>query len=362
MPTSPWGGVTLIFPFLIFIASTTSGFKFPPTSLRIILSYILLLVLSLINSFYYSDLEELKYSFLLIEAILLFLALNNLFLTLPLKKLLKNLYISFGIIFFAFLLSAFGIYSFGYESNVGRNFGIISFNILKTTGIPMSDGRLGSFLNLMFFINFIYGNEIFENKKIRYVFNFLILLFIFLTQSRSTWLATALGLSMYIVFCKRYYILGILVAFTSLLTNSIISNLFTSFKGESTYSSNVDVRFEMISQIIKVVDNPFIGLSHNNVFFTVGDINAVIHNYFVDIILSYGLFTTIFIYNVYIYILFKLVKNSFKSKTVSLNSVILTSFTAVNTELFFYRGFYNEIVIIIFALFVYVNEKKSNTF
>jgi hypothetical protein len=226
----------------------------------------------------------------------------------------------------------------------------------------MSDGRLGSFLNLIFFINFIYGKEIFENKKTPYIFNFLILSFIFLTQSRSTWLATALGLSVYIVFCKRNYILGLLVAFASMLTDSILSNIFNTFKGESTYSSNVDVRFEMISQITKVADNPFIGLSHNNVFFTVGDINALIHNYFVDIILSYGLFTTIFIYNVYIYIFYKLIKNSFKSKSVSLNSVILTSFTAVNTELFFYRGFYNELIIIIFALFIYVSEKKSSTF
>jgi len=362
--------VFLLFAFMvILIIKKIKEFPFYTNIVIFILSFVILMLIDLINGIRFDNSLEFKYTLGRITALMVFL-LVIFYLNQKGLKGINYLYMimiaSAIIVSIMIILEGFGFISTGLPSEGGRHLFGTRLPFRKATGVPISDGKLGTFLipmfTLLLFPQLI--NTTLTNK-LRWGFLTIIGFAIIIMQSRSGWLGLFVGLSFllfyYIIKSKDISLYLLLLSFVFVVAYStpLLGIVLSGFIGEGVQARTVSGRFLGAEQALDAIKTAFlIGHGHGAVFIEneVGKIH-LIHNLYLDQLASAGFIGFLVLFSSHILFLSILIKKIFFSKIkeiVILSLWLITAWLSVFIESNLYRGFFNEYVSIYMALAVYI--------
>ncbi len=374
----PIGPITYILLTVIFFVFTK---KYNPDLSRnnyfkIYLFLSVLIILSdLLNLLLYNFSTEIKFLMIRVLNFFIFMVFSQMMIIknnnsglyelhpFLLKVFIWSIYF-LGIILFG---QAFGFINIG-EIYPGRTyFGLIlPFN--KPVGLTeLSDGKLGIIIAPIIFLALVAANKNMNIIKMKWPY-FVAILFsflLFIMQSRSAYVGLFMGIIAFILLYPskkvRYFFVGSGLLFLFLLwITGILSFIIGGLVGEGIYATNVDSRNVVLFHAIDMFkESPIWGVGHaalvlkNRIYDDVTGLGS--HNLFADQLGSGGLISFlpfIGIFFIFFYYSFKLYLVGLKLKKmrqVGFAIWLISSMIYIITELFFYRGFYNEYVCLFFA-------------
>ena len=274
-----------------------------------------------------------------------------------------------SIYFIAFILfgQAFGFINIG-EVYPGRTYFGLPLPFNKPVGLTeLSDGKLGIIIAPIIFLALLAINKKISLVKMKWPY-FVVILFtflLFIMQSRSAYVGLFTGVIAFILLYPsrkvKYFFIGSGIAGLAFLwMTGILSFLIGGLVGEGIYATNVDSRNIVLFHAIDMFkESPLWGVGHaalvlqNRLYDDVSGLGS--HNLFADQLGSGGLisflpfaciFIMFFYYSLKLYFIGLKLK---KMKQVGFAIWLISSMIYIITELFFYRGFYNEYVCLFFA-------------
>lgn len=239
--------------------------------------------------------------------------------------------------------------------DIGRQLGLINIPIPRATGVPNSDGKLGTFLVICFAFGLFVKHNVGKNYRVVLIVG--PLLGLVFTQSRSTLLALTVTFGIYWVssiFSKNniksaiFKITTILLAiivvlyFSELILNSIV--------GEGIYRRNVFSRADHFHYgLAEFSNNPLFGSGANSL--REFDDTSGIHNTIIGMSVKSGMLAAMLIGAIIIYPTWVF------RKYKGVSSYTLACTCGILTEHMLYPGFINEFLI--FSLLVPLAARNS---
>lgn len=330
----------------------------------ILVLYLIILLSDLSVALRISSFDETRFFFgrlIAFLVFLLFLGTDSRRGSNVLKPLLDVFCWSVFILAILILLESLRVISVGNETEYGRLYFGMRLPFRKATGLPMSDGKLGTILVpalLLLLLDNLTGLFRFSFRKIRFA---LILIGIVLSQSRSTWLGLAITLALspfllpHFRHKKLLFLLEILLLLLLLYTGSI-ERVFYGLMSEGIYQQTI---FNRISSYRLAFDyflcSPLLGVGHSEVYHLFRGKEMVIHNLFLDNLASTGIIGTLPLLLLFLVYFWQASRNyshciaARNDRDGLLSAWLILTMVHVFIELSLYRGFYNEYVQIYFS-------------
>jgi O-antigen ligase len=331
--------------------------------------FVVLVLLDLVNGVQFEALLEFNYAFgritslLVILLILTYLQANG---DKAVGVVTQVVLFSAFVISVMIILEGFGVISYGFYSEEGRHLFGTRMPFRKATGVPLSDGKLGTLLIPAFTMLVVTGlTQHFLKPLWRWLFLLVIGFAIIIMQSRSGWLGLFMGLgflSAYHVAKSRYlafYLLGITLGLAALFFSSLGELILGGFVGEGVQARTVEGRFLGAEQALDASGVSFLfGQGHGNVFIEneIGKTH-IIHNLFLDQLASNGIVGLLVLLFVYGFFLWLIVSSLWKNSSHPVILWLVTCWLSVFVEQNLYRGFYNEYISIYMALALFVASR-----
>lgn len=255
-----------------------------------------------------------------------------------------------------------GLVRLGSNVHAPRTFMDFTIPFYKATGLDMSDGEFGIMVAPAFLyclVQFFPGSGI-KPMKGRLVLTIVTGLALFVSQSRSTWVALLLALTTLVMMIPkgRLAIRALtltVIAGVALLFTSIYQIILEGMVGEGIYEMNVYNRLASYALSWDYFSSsPLTGVGHGNALHIVGGYDpTVIHSQFLDQVASAGILGIIPL--VALYVVFftsatRLYRDAADGESKGLAVWITASMVHVVVELMFYRGFYSEHLPFFFGL------------
>ena len=264
------------------------------------------------------------------------------------------------------LLESVGILSVGNETEHGRIFFGMRVPFRKATGLPMSDGKLGTILGpalLLLLLDNLTGLLRLPFSKSRLA---LVLVGIALAQSRSTWLGLSVCFAVFPFLLprlrwKKLVLLFELMIFAALIYTGIAEEVVYGLMSEGIYQETVYNRINSYKLAIDYfLSSPLFGVGHAEVYHLFHGREMVVHNMFLDNLASTGIVGTLPLIGLFI-CYFAQAYRSYSRSIVGkddrhslLATWLILCMLHVTIELNLYRGFYNEYVQVYFAFLAMV--------
>lgn len=277
------------------------------------------------------------------------------------------------------ILEGFDIFSIGAQYSKRSFFGF-QMPFYKATGLPLSDGKIGTMIGpvfLLLLLNIFFYKDRFTKLLFRHFQLLLILAGIIICQSRSGWLALSVCLAyLFSSFFGKYtrFFTKFLLLFGGIfiLVNSGL--FFKSLVGEGIYAYNVFHRGNSnLFAFTKFIESPIIGVGHSNLNFIEFSelhgnqwIETAVHNLFFDQLGSNGITGFIPLIGLFIVYFSFVEKLYLQSIRLNANRIKLfciwlkLSMIFIVIELNLYKGFYNEYLFLYFSfpVFAYLKLKS----
>lgn len=280
----------------------------------------------------------------------------------------------YSVILLSTLIVIFAIFHldpFGVMTKHPRVYWGASMPFNKTSAIPMSYGEFAiiviSAIPILVY-SAIKKLDFFSSKFSIFAIS-MILLAIFITQSRNSWLSVSVTLSALIFlyrkrgelsFMKVNVILGAfsVIAISLIVFNDILIKFVDGFVGSDVYRNNVFNRLESFIIGIKLfLDNILVGVGNSNIkkytsILHRGYAEMDLHNAFIDQLAGTGLLGFIPFLLLFVIALYQLLKisRSKNSQIAVFGRLLLASFIGNLCALQFYRGFFSETLAVEFGL------------
>ncbi len=274
-----------------------------------------------------------------------------------------------SIYFIAIILfgQALGIITFG-EVYPGRTYFGLPLPFNKPVGLTeLSDGKLGIIIAPIIFLALLAKNNKIRIIKMKwpYFVTVLFTLLLFIMQSRSAYVGLFTGLIAFVLLYPskkvRYFFVGGGIVFLLFLwITGILSFIIGGLVGEGIYATNVNSRNIVLFHAIDMFkESPVWGVGHaalvlqNRIYDDVSGLGS--HNLFADQLGSGGLISFLPFMAIFFMFFYYSLKLYFiglklnKMKQVGFAIWLIASMIYIITELFFYRGFYNEYVCLFFT-------------
>ena len=283
----------------------------------------------------------------------------------------------FGVIILSILtiISSFlGVEYIGGPRMGPRTYGItMPFN--KACGIPMSYGEYGiitMFALPIFLTEITRKMKILGDIKNSYIFLIILLWAIFITQSRSTWLATVITLMVFYVFMSegklmlRLFTIAILGLLFIIFFNEV-RPIFHALAGKGVYLHNIIGRIESYFYALSIMkDNTLFGYGHSkyqlmHAIYTHFKGITCLHNNFLHQLVSCGILGFLPYIAMYILVICGLIQNVFGIMDHTLrilNVCLLSSIAGSMVELNFYRGYFSEVLAIEIGLALVLTRNR----
>lgn len=362
--------VISLFGFLVLqIATRKIDLQLDININTVIVCFFLLIIFDLINGMRFESLVEFKYVFARVTTLIVTLLVVSYLQNNPehgIKWVMLAILFSAVVVSVLIILEGFGLISTGIHSEMGRRLFGIRIPIRKATGVPLSDGKLGTLLIPSLTMLLIPGllSE-WLHRRWRLLFISLLVAGILIMQSRSGWLGLFAGWAFLIAYYinRSKYIAFHLLAMTLMMGILFFSPvgeaIFAGFVGEGIQAQSASGRLLGAQQALAASTSSFIlGQGHGTVFIEneIGKIH-IIHNLFLDQLAAngiIGLVVLLFVYGFFVWLigvaLRKVSKNSFNERYLLW---LVAAWLSVFVEQNLYRGFYNEYIAIYLGIALY---------
>ena len=362
--------VIFLFGFLVLqIATRKIDLQLDININTVIVCFFLLIVFDLINGMRFESLVEFKYVFARVTTLIVTLLVVSYLQNNPqhgIKWVMLAILFSAVVVSILIILEGFGLVSTGIHSEMGRRLFGIRIPIRKATGVPLSDGKLGTLLIPSLTMLLIPGllSE-WLHKRWRLLFIFLLVIGILIMQSRSGWLGLFAGWAFLIAYYINrskyiaFHLLAVTLMAGILFFSPVGEAIFAGFVGEGIQAQSASGRLLGAQQALAASTSSFIlGQGHGTVFIEneIGKIH-IIHNLFLDQLTAngiVGLLVLLFVYGFFLWLigvaLRKVSKNSFAERYLLW---LVAAWLSVFVEQNLYRGFYNEYIAICLGIALY---------
>jgi O-antigen ligase len=360
--------VVLLFGYLLLMAMTkTRDFVMDAPTTVILGCFLLLILLDLLNGLQFGAVQEFRYAFGRITSLMVILLVAAYLQThgeQGVRLVMRVLLFSAVLVSVMIILEGFGFISYGFPSEEGRRLFGTRMPFRKATGVPLSDGKLGTLLIPAFIMLLIGGLTDYLKKSWRGLLLLVIGFAIVIMQSRSGWLGLFMGLAfltVYYAIHSRYlafYLLGMAALLAVLFFSPLGDLLLGGFVGEGVQARTVSGRFLGAEQALDASGASFLlGHGHGNVFIEneIGKTH-IIHNLFLDQLASNGIMGLLALLFVYGFFLWLIVRSLWQGATPVILWLV-TCWLSVFVEQNLYRGFYNEYISIYMALALFVASR-----
>ncbi len=320
--------VVLLFGYLLLMAMTKTRDLVMDAPTTVMLGcFLLLILLDLLNGVQFGAVQEFRYAFGRITSLMVILLVAAYLQThgeQGVRLVMQVLLFSAVLVSVMIILEGFGFISYGFPSEEGRRLFGTRMPFRKATGVPLSDGKLGTLLIPAFTLLLISGLTDYLKKSWRWLLLLVIGFAIVIMQSRSGWLGLFMGLAfltVYYAIRSRYlafYLLGITALLAVLFFSPLGDLLLGGFVGEGVQARTVSGRFLGAEQALDASGASFIlGQGHGNVFIEneIGKTH-IIHNLFLDQLASNGIVGLLALLFVYGFFLWLIVSSLWKNPLV----------------------------------------------
>lgn len=379
MPKTALGLLAPVFVFMLFglllalVLVRARDVVLDEQLVLLLVGMVLLIIFDLVNGVRFEAVQEFRYAFgrvTMLLVLLLVVAYLQASSEGGIRLTMQVLLLSAALVSVMIILEGFGAISYGFPSEEGRRLFGTRMPFRKATGVPLSDGKLGTLLIPAFTMLLITGLTDYLHRYTRWLLLLVIGFAIIIMQSRSGWLGLFMGLaflSVYHMSKSRFlavYLLGLSILLGMLVFSPLGDMVLSGFVGEGVQARTVSGRFLGAQQALDASGASFIlGQGHGSVFIEneVGKTH-IIHNLFLDQLASNGIAGLLVLLFTYMLFFWVIAGSLWKisDKSPQLEPVLLwlmTCWFSVFVEQNLYRGFYNEYIPIYMALALYVASR-----
>lgn len=267
--------------------------------------------------------------------------------------LLQTIAISVVVISLLTITQTLGITALGDMYLDSRSIFGLEIPFRRTLGVPMDYGNFGLYLSIG--ISYLLYEIFHTRNRLAGLFLPIPLLATIISQSRSTWAAIGLVLTIFMIYQ--------LEQFRSHKISHITPWIFWGFLGTviavlALFIGRILIRINpltlesRLSNIIHSLDiflrAPFLGLGRYTFYLEYGD--EIIHNGFINILVAYGGIGFLLFLSIYLLTGFMLVRDLSNKESPILIVGLLAAFLGMTVELMFFDGSYTKILWIVLAV------------